>query len=731
MVPKTPNVLSDWKYRRKIVINHKEVSSNDQTDFPVLLSLVDDDLRLVSEGGHVAQSQGEDFLFTSSDGVTKLDHEIERYNPMTGELKVWVRVPALSHTTDTVLYLYYGNSVCSSQQNRSGVWDSNYKLVLHLSEVGDIYHDSTSFKNDGIRKIVDQKNGEKPYIEVPHSDSLNITDRITVEAWVNSENPNAEVMQSIISKWSPLTTFDTFDAYDAGNTGGLNTKGFFGAVFDGRYVYFVPQYDGVSRHGKVLRYDTHGEFTDSESWNAYDAGNTSGLNTKGYYGAVFDGRYVYFVPRTDGLVMHSRVLRYDTEGEFTDEKSWCAHDAGNPVSYQAAAFDGRYIYFAPGYEGDFRALSGKVLRYDTKGEFTDNESYITYDAGNTMGLETKCYDGAVFDGRYVYFAPLDSIGMMLRYDTKREFTDAESWSAYDARYVSGLKMGSCVGAVFDGRYVYFVPYAHSVVLRYDTNGEFTDKRSWNAYDAGNTDGLNTRGYDGAVFDGKYIYFIPFWEGEDLYKGFHGKVLRYDTTGKFTDEESWSAYDAGNTGGLATVGFNGGAFDGRFIYFAPWREGTDPDGRIISHGRVLRYDTIGGNASFSLRYMDYGHNGGLCGALPGPSFLVNTSKGVLNARANRNLQPGIHQIVGVYDGSRIMLFIDGDLIAERTGTGTIQVNNVNIAIGRILNGLGYFDGVISEVRISDTARSVDWIKTEYNNYRRPSRFYCIEREESLR
>ena len=36
------------------------------------------------------------------------------------------------------------------------------------------------------------------------------------------------------------------------------------------------------------------------AWSVYDAGNTGGMNTKGYYGAVFDGRYVYFVPYNDG-----------------------------------------------------------------------------------------------------------------------------------------------------------------------------------------------------------------------------------------------------------------------------------------------------------------------------------------------------------------------------------------------------------------------------------------------
>jgi len=128
----------------------------------------------------------------------------------------------------------------------------------------------------------------------------------------------------------------------------MDTTGFFGAVFDGRYVYFVPQHDRVDRHGKVLRYDTHGAFKKLESWTAYGAGETDGLNTKGYYGAVYDGRFITFIPRRDSEVFHYRMLRYDTCAPFDDGASWRAFDVAPPDSHQSAAFDGRYIYCCPG-----------------------------------------------------------------------------------------------------------------------------------------------------------------------------------------------------------------------------------------------------------------------------------------------------------------------------------------------------------------------------------------------
>jgi hypothetical protein len=66
----------------------------------------------------VGSATGWDFLVTASDGVTKLNHEIESYASSTGALVAWVNVPFLSSTSDTALYVYSDNpGVTGSQQN--------------------------------------------------------------------------------------------------------------------------------------------------------------------------------------------------------------------------------------------------------------------------------------------------------------------------------------------------------------------------------------------------------------------------------------------------------------------------------------------------------------------------------------------------------------------------------------------------------------------------------------
>jgi hypothetical protein len=753
--PQSPWRAPGWQYRKCITVDRTMVAGTAAlNDFPLMICLSHPDLRAVQCGGHVAHADGADLRFMTAGGVP-LAAEIQHYTSTTGELRAWVRVPALSAASDSVIHLYYGNPAAPHAAGQAGVWDARYRLVLHLDRALDQQPDSSGCAHPGRTRPTEgcgsplSSQGGGDFTSVPHrpGPDLDLVEAITVEAWVATEETGrADAVQSLVSKWRLLPTFDTFDAYDAGHTDGLQTEGFFGAVFDGRYVYFVPAFDGSANHGRVLRYDTHGSFDDRTSWSAYDAGDTSGLRTRGYYGAVYDGRYVTFVPRLDRnftpeVEHHSRVLRYDTRGDFKDPASWRAHDAGDHVSHQSAAFDGRYVYLCPGYEHSQNPTdaaqntqwgqvvpSGRFLRYDTHGDFDDPASYVSYDASHTSGLVTKCYDGAIFDGRYVYFVPLESMNVVLRYDTQSDFRHPGSWAAFDVVAALGVPRGWAVGAIFDGRYVYIVPYSDGIVVRFDTRGNFLDADNWQSHDAGATGGLDSKGYDGAVFDGKYIYFIPFCRGRDLKTDFHACVLRYDTACDFHDPLAWASHDAQGVDGVRAVGFNGGTFDGRFVYCSPWRDGVKDDGLPSAHGRVLRYDTTGSNASFSLRYDDCGHNGGLTAALPGPTFLVNTERGVLNARANLPLRPALHHLVGVYDGRQVSLVIDGELAGQRKGSGRIQTCDADVLIGRIQDGLGYFDGRILEVRISNVARSLDWLRSEYLNLNENARYLWIGEEE---
>jgi len=126
----------NWSFSERITINHIKVIE-DLTNFPVLVSVLSDDLIR-------ARSDGYDFVFVNGTNETVYNHEIEFFNQSLGELIAWVNVTYLSSDEDTILYLYYGNSNCSNQENVIGTWDSDFIGVFHMDQANRSLIDSTN-----------------------------------------------------------------------------------------------------------------------------------------------------------------------------------------------------------------------------------------------------------------------------------------------------------------------------------------------------------------------------------------------------------------------------------------------------------------------------------------------------------------------------------------------------------------------------------------------------------
>jgi hypothetical protein len=155
-------------------------------------------LKTVANGGNVENSNGWDIIFTSDEaGENQLDHEIETYSPTTGTVNFWVKVPTVSTSVDTVIYIHYGNSsISTSQENKTGVWSNNFALVTHLKD-GTTLNASDSTSNNAtptIGSIVTAgtgqidgcavfPSGDDNRISWPDSTALNPTAAITVSLW--------------------------------------------------------------------------------------------------------------------------------------------------------------------------------------------------------------------------------------------------------------------------------------------------------------------------------------------------------------------------------------------------------------------------------------------------------------------------------------------------------------------------------------------------------------------
>ena len=103
--------LDGYCYRKKITINETQVDAlSNLIDFPVLINTTDVDLATEANGGYVYDSNGWDIVFTSDDGTTRLDHEVEKYDPFSGEYVAWIKIPVLYWDFNTEIYIYFGNN---------------------------------------------------------------------------------------------------------------------------------------------------------------------------------------------------------------------------------------------------------------------------------------------------------------------------------------------------------------------------------------------------------------------------------------------------------------------------------------------------------------------------------------------------------------------------------------------------------------------------------------------
>ncbi len=187
-----------------------ESCTADLADFPLLVSVEGlASLRTTGAGGVVQGTSGDDLVFRAADD-TQLDYEIEAYDGASGSLVAWVRVPSLSSSADTTIFLYGGDSTITGPgENPHGVWNSGFAGVWHLH---DDFEDSTARQNHGtnhgtstaVGQIGDGQefvNTEDDYIDCGAGESLNLTDAITLSAWVRPGSlPTADDFFDFVSK---------------------------------------------------------------------------------------------------------------------------------------------------------------------------------------------------------------------------------------------------------------------------------------------------------------------------------------------------------------------------------------------------------------------------------------------------------------------------------------------------------------------------------------------------
>jgi len=337
-------------------------------------------------------------------------------------------------------------------------------------------------------------------------------------------------------------------------------------------------------------------------WEFFDL-SLLGKEISGYAETLFDGRYIYYGPernydlRKFSHTSHSYMLRVDTTLPFSQKESWQVFDIKKFFPEAAGSvgmvFDGRYIIFAPfrkGGPGEY-LLNSIVVKYDTHNAFGFQDAWSKFDLKH-IHEDAGGFVGADCDDEYAYFTPYVSNekSIFVRYKLSAPIDDVNAWE-----YVNLLEFNQSlkgyIGCQYANGYVYFSPcfsditnLPHGNMLRFNTKKSFTDKNSWEVMDF--TNALDTRvGYDGMSFDGRYIYYAPYyckkpWDNNKT----HGNLLRFDTTSKFKDEDAWESFDLEKNLSTHLIGFIGAGFDGQRIYLAPVAN------KKGYHGNVVCYDT---------------------------------------------------------------------------------------------------------------------------------------------
>ncbi len=192
-----------WLYSKAITISKANVDVN-LNNFPLLVKLTD------RADFAAARGDGFDIRFFDSDGITPLPYERESWSGGNGSAvtaSFWVKVPTISATNDTTIYIYYGVTAdVPDGQDVANVWDANYKAVFHLNESGAPYNSVigsvSSVSGTYPAQIAGKINFGQDFaandISFGDNPALHIAgNQVTVSAWIK---PSSVATQGLVSK---------------------------------------------------------------------------------------------------------------------------------------------------------------------------------------------------------------------------------------------------------------------------------------------------------------------------------------------------------------------------------------------------------------------------------------------------------------------------------------------------------------------------------------------------
>lgn len=190
-----------------------DLVDSDLTDFPFMVHLSSSCGTDSFDATDIFDTLGANKLKirATDDNDNDLYVEIERWDHVSEVAILWIKVPTVSSTDTTYVFIEYSATMADNttyvgdtdSTPAENVWDSNFKLVYHMHQAAGSLKDSTSNNNDvdsvggtpaqtsgPVSKAI-EFDGVNEYLQRNDNASLDISNNITVEVFFTLDDLTA------------------------------------------------------------------------------------------------------------------------------------------------------------------------------------------------------------------------------------------------------------------------------------------------------------------------------------------------------------------------------------------------------------------------------------------------------------------------------------------------------------------------------------------------------------
>jgi hypothetical protein len=620
-------------------------------------------------------------LQESSSGF-KLDHEIEFYdqsfNSTHSRLIAWVRVPYLSSITNTNITMYYGNNAVRSQSNPEGVWNTNYVGVYHLNDnPSTTTFDSTSGSHDGTGKIgmtsddlITGMIGNAVNFDGSGNDKINIPydeefdlQSLTISAWIRVPS---SVLASGEYQW-----LSHHDHRGYGWVGMIISQSL-------QLRLYTPSYSGLGT-------SSHGLINDTWSYITYTFDKPTGtinVNDSVVRTSTSMSNDISYSDPTETIAIGGAAESYSNSfgwlGDIDELRissiarsaNWIATEYTNqqdPNSFYRISNEEEYSRWWA--DATFPSRKDIVIYKEKVSEdLTDFPVLIEID-------DSSLKRGKIQD---------DAADLL--------FTDSTNTKLHHEveYFTQNIANGHLIAWVR-------VPTLYSsedtiISMYYGRDDLSSQENSINVWDSS---------YSGVWHLAEDPTSLMIDSTNNVHATSNGNM---NSTNKITGQIDGALNFDGVDDSLSipNLGTNGLSTVTMSIWINP---------TVIQSGGLMTKSTEGRN------------NGLIIDTLWSCMIFRMGLDSIIHLTTEYPLTGVWTHVVGTYDGTTAIFYVNGNQVDSSNTSGTISIESWVIGYQQE----GSFEGGFDEARISNAARTADWISTEYQNQYNPSSFYSVGSE----